>query len=52
MIHLESTQIAGSPAEVDAMLQSAQLSLARLARHTLACSRRVRTASAWRLVCR
>jgi two-component system sensor histidine kinase QseC len=32
MIHLESAQIADSPAEVDAMLQSAQLSLARLAR--------------------
>jgi two-component system sensor histidine kinase QseC len=32
MIHLESAQIAGSAAEVDAMLHSAQLSLARLAR--------------------
>ena len=32
MIHLESAQIAGSAAEVDAMLGSAQLSLARLAR--------------------
>ena len=32
MIHLESAQIAGSAVELDAMLQSAQLSLARLAR--------------------
>jgi two-component system sensor histidine kinase QseC len=32
MIHLESAQIAGTPEEVDAMLQSAQLGLARLAR--------------------
>lgn len=32
MIHLESAQIAGSAEEVDAMLQSAQMGLARMAR--------------------